>query len=333
MVPIVDLFRHEPRARVFFGVLTQSALGTGAGYVALLLLAYERFRSPVGDHARVAGGPAAGDGARTGLRCARRPLVAALVRGRRRRHARGRVRRHRPDRQLRRDRRVGAAGRCRQRAVQACDPGRPAEPRRGEAAAAATSAYGAIADFGYTVGPGLAAGVLPFAAPDTIVLANGMTFGISALVLAGLAFGASVARADASEAAVVVSQRGSRRAARLGRPGRDPDRDRRLRRRDDLRRRSSTSAELLFARDDLGVGDAGFAVLAALFGLGVVIGSLSGRAAASRPLLKRRYLQGLLLMACGLLSSGLAPGLRGRTGDLRASPASATAWCSCTSGC
>src|SRR5215210_1575530 len=45
MRPTLDLLRHEARARVFFAVLTQSALGTGAGYVALLLLAYERYHS------------------------------------------------------------------------------------------------------------------------------------------------------------------------------------------------------------------------------------------------------------------------------------------------
>ena len=42
----IDLLRAEPRARIFFAVLTQSAWGTGAGYVALLLVAYERFESP-----------------------------------------------------------------------------------------------------------------------------------------------------------------------------------------------------------------------------------------------------------------------------------------------
>ena len=41
-----ELLRAEPRARVFFAVITQSAVGTGAGYVALLLIAYERFHSP-----------------------------------------------------------------------------------------------------------------------------------------------------------------------------------------------------------------------------------------------------------------------------------------------
>ncbi len=42
----LELLRLEPRARLFFGVLTQSSLGTGAGYVALLLIAYDRYRSP-----------------------------------------------------------------------------------------------------------------------------------------------------------------------------------------------------------------------------------------------------------------------------------------------
>ena len=90
--------------------------------------------------------------------------------------------------------------------------------------------------------------------------------------------------------------------------------------------------ELPFARDDLGAGDAGYAVLAALFGLGVVVGSLSGSRGGDGALLKRRYLQGLLLMAVGLLLSGLAPGSRSRWRRSR-SPAPATGWCSSTSAC
>src|SRR3954452_7390855 len=42
----VELIRHERYARRFFGAYAQSALGTGAAYVALVLLAYERFTSP-----------------------------------------------------------------------------------------------------------------------------------------------------------------------------------------------------------------------------------------------------------------------------------------------
>ena len=41
-----ELLRHERRARIFFAALAQSALGTGAGYVALLLIAKDRFDSP-----------------------------------------------------------------------------------------------------------------------------------------------------------------------------------------------------------------------------------------------------------------------------------------------
>ena len=46
MKDVSRLLREEPRARLFFLALTQSALGTGAAYVALLLVAYERFHSP-----------------------------------------------------------------------------------------------------------------------------------------------------------------------------------------------------------------------------------------------------------------------------------------------
>src|SRR5215211_8199934 len=42
----IDLLKHERRARIFFLALAQSSIGTGAAYVALLLVAYERFRSP-----------------------------------------------------------------------------------------------------------------------------------------------------------------------------------------------------------------------------------------------------------------------------------------------
>src|SRR5687768_2186592 len=46
MRPVIDLLRHEGRARWYFLALAQSSIGTGAAYVALLLVAYERFRSP-----------------------------------------------------------------------------------------------------------------------------------------------------------------------------------------------------------------------------------------------------------------------------------------------
>src|SRR5919201_3239096 len=46
MKAAVDLLKTDPRARVFFCAQIQSSFGTGAGYVAILLIAYERFHSP-----------------------------------------------------------------------------------------------------------------------------------------------------------------------------------------------------------------------------------------------------------------------------------------------
>src|SRR5437763_15072313 len=46
MRSIVDLLRRDRAARRFFLAYGQSSLGTGAGYVALLLVAYQRFHSP-----------------------------------------------------------------------------------------------------------------------------------------------------------------------------------------------------------------------------------------------------------------------------------------------
>ncbi len=150
--------------------------------------------------------------------------------------------------------------------------------------------------------------MLTFAAPDTIALANGVTFGLSAIVLAGLRFGASPARdleSDVPSSFLSDVRDGLRASAGMA----------------GVRIVLGASAgalvfaaifnvgELPFARDDLGAGDAGYAILAALFGLGVVAGSLSGSHGGDGALLKRRYLQGLLLMAIGLLLSGFAPGI------------------------
>src|SRR2546423_15543670 len=46
MPRILGLLRGEPRARRFFAAYAQSSLGNGAGYVALVVLAYDRWHSP-----------------------------------------------------------------------------------------------------------------------------------------------------------------------------------------------------------------------------------------------------------------------------------------------
>src|SRR3954466_5516242 len=46
MTSIIDLLRSNPPARRFFLAWLQSALGNGMGYVALVLVALDRFHSP-----------------------------------------------------------------------------------------------------------------------------------------------------------------------------------------------------------------------------------------------------------------------------------------------
>src|SRR3954447_20865043 len=48
MRAIVDMLRAERSARLFFVSHAQSTFGNGVGYVALILVAYDRFTSPWG---------------------------------------------------------------------------------------------------------------------------------------------------------------------------------------------------------------------------------------------------------------------------------------------
>jgi MFS family permease len=181
---------------------------------------------------------------------------------------------------------------------------------RKERVAAATSLYGAIADLGFTAGPGLAAAFLVFAAPTDILLVNGVTFAASAVILAPLRYGMPASGAargggkvvssllrEAREGLGVVARMRAVRAVIAG----------------------STAAlffggvfnvaELPFATDALETSDAGYSILVAVFGLGFIVGSLSGSQGGSAETLRRRFLLGSLLMGLGFLLSGVAPTL------------------------
>ena len=308
MSPIADLFRHERRASVFFAALTQSSLGTGAGYIALLLIAEDRFNSAWAISLVLAADlvPAMLMG----------PLFGALA-----------------DRYSRRlctviadVLRAGAfvgialvdsfaatlvlaavAGTGTALFTPAALASLPSlvKPAR---LPAATSVYGAIADLGFTLGPALAALLLLAGSPETIILANGLTFGVSALVLAALSFGAAPSQAEPRSRSLAPAllqdvREGLKAAAAL--PG--------------LLTVLLVSSlafffvgifnvgELFLATDELSMTDAGFSALVALFGLGFISGSLSAARGGSLPELKARYLAGLALMGAGLLASGLAP--------------------------
>lgn len=305
MREIAALLRHERRARIFFLALAQSALGTGAGYIALLLIAEQRFESPwaisfvlVADlvPAMLLGpifGAAADRWSRK--RCA---IVADVVR-------------------------VAAfagitlvdsytatvafavlAGTGTGLFTPAALAALPSVVDDERRLPAATSLYGAVADFGFTAGPAVAAGVLLLGGTETLMLVNAATFAASALLLAPLRFGASPDKAsDVAPASLLAEARDGLRATAGMRAVRT------------ILLASSAAlfgagmfniAELFFAQDDLGTSDAGFAVLVAFFGIGFICGSLAGATGGSPALLKRRYLLGLLAFGAGFFAMAAA---------------------------
>jgi MFS family permease len=303
---VLELLREERRARLFFVALTQSALGTGAAYVALLLVAYERFHSPWALSLVLLAdllpamllGPVFGAAAD---RWSRRSCVvlADVVR------AVAFAGIWLVDDFVATVAFAALAGTGTGLFTPASLAGLPSlvKPER---IPAATSLYGAIADLGFTAGPALAALVLLFTSPEELLLANGVTFAMSAAILAPLPFGAvtpgdhegrvvpSLLREAWAGLKAVAAMRGIRvvlagSAAALFFGG------------------LFNVGELLFAKEELDVGDAGYSALVAMFGLGFIGGSLAGSQGGSPQLLRRRFLQGAFLMGFGFLLTGLAP--------------------------
>lgn len=301
----LELLRRDPRARLFFLAHAQSSLGTGAAYVALLLLAYERLRSPWAISLVLLAdflpamllGPVFGAAADRWSR--RRCAIAAdlaravafvglgVVGGFEATVALALL--------------AGAGTGLFMPAVLA---GLPSLVER-ERLPAATSLYGAIADVGHTLGPALAAAALLFASPESLMIVNGLTFALSALLLTRLSFGerARHGAAGVRPSLFGEARRGLRAAAGMARV------------RVVILASSAVVlfagmlnvGELLLATEELGASDEGFSVLVAVFGLGVVAGSLAGSRGGNLAALKRRFLAGLLAVAVCLLGAGLAP--------------------------
>jgi MFS family permease len=288
-------------------VLAQSAIGTGAGYVALLLVAYDRYRSPWAITLVLLAelvpamllGPALG--AVVDRFSRRAALVAAdLLRGL---AFAGIVLVHSFEGTVALALLAGVGTALFTPASLAALPSLVAARRR----PAATALYGAINDVGFTAGPALAAAVLTAGGATAILTANAATFAVSALVLSRLAFGPRVAvdldhtgsagsiirrtaeglRAAAATAGVRVVLLATASALFIA--------------------GAFNVAELLLATEELGAGEAGYSALVALLGVGFVAGSLSGSNARSLLALKRGYLLGLLLIPLGLVVCGAAP--------------------------
>ena len=305
----VELLKAEQRARAFFAVLTQSSLGTGAGYVALLIIAYERFHSPWAISLVLLAdflppmflGPLFGAAADrwSRRRCA---IVADVVR------AVAFIGIGLVDgfvATLAFALLAGGGTALFRPAALAALPSLVARER----SAAATSLYGAITDVGFTLGPALAAVALAVMSPGWLLVANGLTFAVSAVVLARIPFGDAAPRpteeSAASSSLIAEARDGMRALAEMRGMA--------------IILWISGAAmlaggifnviELPFADDDLDAGGTGYSILVAGFGLGFLAGSLRGSSGGSSRKLKRRFIEGLILTGAGDLAIAMSPGL------------------------
>jgi MFS family permease len=310
-----SLLKSSSGLRRFFAARFQSELGTGAAYVALVLVAYQRLHSgwavalvlladflpgivlsaPFGALAdrlprrRLAIGA---DLLRAGAFIAlalvgsfAATVGLALLAG------------------------VGTA--LFRPAANAALPGMVDDEQRSRA----TALYSALGSIGITVGPAVTALLLLFSSAALILAVNGVTFLVSAVLLSGvpLGGGSSSALEGDSDSSGAVNEsvwsstvEGVRAAAQI--PGVMT-----------LLVIGAVSilagalmnvAEPLLATGPLHAGSAGYSLLVAIYGAGMVAGSLANaRAGSDIATLRRRLLLGNALSGVGMIASAAAPSL------------------------
>jgi MFS family permease len=301
MRAIFQMLRTERSARLFFLAHGQSSFGTGIGYVALVLIAYERYPGPWGITLvlladflpAIVLGPLFGAAAD---RWSRRTcavvgdlaravafLGIALVGGIEATIALALL--------------AGFGAGLYQPSILA---GLPTLIER-DRVPPAMSLYGQLTELGALIGPALAALFLLFTDATTLLIVDGVTFALSAVVLAALPFG----RPDrAASSSLWGEARAGLRATRQI-PG--------------VMAVILVSAaallcagmlnviELLFAKNELGTGESGFSVLVALSGLGIVLGNAVGARGGDLGDLRRRLLLGIATIGAALIAMSAAP--------------------------
>jgi MFS family permease len=166
-----------------------------------------------------------------------------------------------------------------------------------ERLSAVTGAFGALQEFGYTAGPVIAAAAFVVVDAPGLLLANAVTFALSALLLASIDFGSAAPEAQPSRPSLLASIADGARALRANRAAWTVV-------------LSSTAfvcflgavnvAEVVLVRETLDGGPAQYSLVVAAMGLGITAGSLLG----ARDPDGRHYLTGLLL--CGLAFAATA---------------------------
>ena len=296
---MLDLLRHERRARRLLLAHAQSTLGSGAASVALLVLAYARFHSPLAVSALLLCdlGPAMALGAVVGALADRWPRRGLLIAGD----------------LLRAGAFVGLA-------LSGSLPAMVAFALMGgiglalfhptvmaslpslvspQRLPAATGLYGALREAGYAIGPAVAALAFLVTGASGVLIANAVTFAISAAFIATVPCGRAPLTRKPSVRRALREGAGALRAVPAARTVVI----------------SSTAfvcflgtvnvGELLLVRGALGGSRAEYAIVVAVMGTGITVGSvLAGR--VSRPS-TRVYLTGLALCATGMTLCAVAP--------------------------
>jgi MFS family permease len=292
----------DAQSRRFFGAHAQSCLGSGLAYVALPLLAYDRFGSAWAVVAVLLPDllPAVVLG----------PLVGALV-----------------DRWgWRTCALLGDAIRCLAFLVllfgsslgpmiggaalagvgtalfaPAALAGLP-QLAPGDRRPAAMGLFGALDDLGLTLGPAMAAALLFVTSTDGLLALNAVSFAVSGLLIAGIRVGRGTGSIERGPSLFAEARAGIRELA--GRP--------------EVRALlgSSTAAvlcigmtnvgEVVLAREVLSIGGSGLAVLMTAGGIGTVAGSLAARFKGAWEW-RRAYQVGLACMAFDLLACAALP--------------------------
>jgi MFS family permease len=293
---VTAVWRAERRARWFFAAHLQGALGTGAGYVALLLLAYEQLGSAWGATAVLIAdlapamllGPLLGGliDRTSRLGCAiAAELIGALAFA-------GLVFAHGTLPLIALALAAGLGSALLRPATCALLPAvvTPAS------LLAANGLFGAVREIGQLIGPALAAGVLLIAEPELVLALNAVTFAASAVLMTRL-------RGHLRPVTPVDEEVPTNVLSVL----RDPV----------VRSLVLTSgavmlvagatnvAELVLAQDQLGGGRSGFALLVSAFGCGMLAGSLL--APRNDDALRSRYLIAIALLGIGLLGTAASP--------------------------
>jgi MFS family permease len=293
----IDIWRREPAARRFLVAQAQGALGAGAGYVALMVLAYERIGSAWAATAVMLAdllpamllGPLLG---RVVDRAGRRRCAIAADVLRAGAFA-GLALAHGTAAMLVLALLAGAGSALFRPATFAMVPGLVAPERL----AAFNGLYGAVREGGMVLGPALAGALLTVAAPAAVLAANAVTFALSALLLCGLRVRPAAAAPAEGEPSLSLRTVLADRSVRtlIATSGIVA-----------FAAATMNVAELVLANRDLGAGSAGYALLTAAYGLGVVAGSLAaGRGGDER----RRHVAGIACLGAGMVATALAPAL------------------------